>query len=107
MIETIDYGRKVICDSCNVDYTDSKATGGLLHQSKAICPVCAPRWRDEPDLEYIRGECPKDMPFADWVRDILRGGQPAQMIILTGEAAEISLGLKLKRDEEPPFPTAA
>jgi hypothetical protein len=101
MIETEDVGRTVYCDACGEDYTDSPATGGLLHQSKAICPVCAPRWRDERDLSFIRGECPAGMPFADWVRDIVRGGMPGTIQIISGPEADQFFNPTIKQQPNP------
>jgi len=71
---TIDPGDVVLCDYCNKDYTDLKDCGGILFQSKAICPECAPKARERiahyKEERFIRGECPKDMPFSNWVRSI-------------------------------------
>ena len=43
--EAIPVGDIVLCDDCSVDYTNRPDSGGFIFQSKAICPVCAPRWR--------------------------------------------------------------
>ena len=79
-IYVIDPGNNVICDYCNEDFTDSPLEGGILFQSKAICPRCSPeaeksiaRYGEE---RFIRGRCPKGMSFADWVRDKVRMGKP-------------------------------
>jgi hypothetical protein len=42
----VDVGNRVICDSCNEEYTGLPFDGGLLFQRKAICPKCAPKWRE-------------------------------------------------------------
>jgi len=75
-IITIDIGDNVVCDLCNVDYTNSKESGGFYFSGKAVCPKCAPeflkniqKYREE---KYIKGTCPKDKSFADWVRDDLK-----------------------------------
>lgn len=73
----ISVGRVVICDSCGTDWTDSDKSGGILFQSKAICPDCTPAWlqstKQHPEeAELIRGTCPEGQTFADWVRE-LRG----------------------------------
>lgn len=73
---TIEAGNTVICDDCGVDWTHLPDSGGLLFLSKAICPECAPRWRESAakygEQVYIRQTCPPDKSFADWVRDDLR-----------------------------------
>lgn len=73
---TIDIGNTVLCDDCNKDFTDSKETGGILFQSKAICPKCTPKWvgsaKKYNEERFIRAACPIGMPFADWVRNELR-----------------------------------
>ncbi len=69
-------GRGVQCDSCGEDYTDSKATGGIMFDSKAICPKCSPSWLESAErhneLHAIRAWCPANTTFADWVRESLR-----------------------------------
>lgn len=41
----IDVSDKVLCDDCDKLFTaDSPETGGILFQSKALCPTCAPKW---------------------------------------------------------------
>ena len=69
-------GRLVFCDDCGEDYTDRPDAGGVLFQSKALCPTCAPKWESNAkaygEMEYLRARCPDGMAFADWVRDELR-----------------------------------
>jgi hypothetical protein len=76
-IEVIDIGDSVVCDDCSKEYKGSLATGGLLFQSKAICPECEPKWRKEiakyGEERLIRGYCPQFMTFHQWVLQ-LRGG---------------------------------
>ena len=84
MIETevisVDMGRRVLCDSCAKDFTDSEESGGLQFQSKAIGPCCAARYFENAkrygEERFIRGICPDGMSFADWVRDELRRIEP-------------------------------
>lgn len=75
--EIIDIGEEVYCDNCNEDYSESEESGGILFQSKAICPKCAPSWLDRINFYgegmYLNGRCPDDMSFKDWVLG-LRGG---------------------------------
>jgi hypothetical protein len=70
----IPVGRLVVCDDCNVDYSDRLDRGGLLFQSKAICPLCALGWWRLIALygeqKYVQGECPPDKTFADWGREM-------------------------------------
>lgn len=72
----IEPGNVVLCDDCNADYTDSDESGGILFGSRAICPKCQQKWienaRKYNEEKYIKARCPKDMSFADWVRDYLR-----------------------------------
>lgn len=98
MIERIEHGDAVACDFCGDDYSNNPAIGGLLFQSKAACPVCAPRIeqgaKGHGEERFIRGRCPVGMEFRAWVREILREGMPATTTILTGEAARRALGLE-------------
>ncbi len=70
----IDPGDTVLCDLCNKDYTNSDESGGFLFQSKAVCPECAPRFlagvKKYGEEMFIKGYCPPDMSFADWIRSI-------------------------------------
>ncbi|MGI9451970.1 MAG: hypothetical protein ACR2QH_15210 [Geminicoccaceae bacterium] len=90
-IETIDCGDQVLCDMCNKDYTHSILSGGYLFGSNGVCPACAPGMMENikrhGEEDYIRGHCPKDMSFADWIRKI-RGG-PAVTTIYSGTSEEI------------------
>lgn len=65
---------EVLCDICNADWTDSPETGGFLLLSKGVCPVCEPRMKAlvaKHNEEWsIKGECPEDISFADWIRSI-------------------------------------
>lgn len=73
----VDIGQIVVCDFCDKDWTDSGVSGGILFQSKAVCPDCTPRIlksvRDHGEEEFIRGTCPPGQAFADYIR-ALRGG---------------------------------
>lgn len=73
---TVEPGDSVMCDACDKLWTDSTQSGGLLFQSKAICPDCATRYEVgavmEGEEQFIVARCPKTMSFADWVRDVLR-----------------------------------
>jgi hypothetical protein len=73
-------GDTVLCDDCDTDYTASQATGGILFQSKALGPCCAPEWEESArkygEEHFIRGRCPEGVSFAGWVRS-LRGPDAA------------------------------
>jgi len=70
----IEMGNVVICDYCNKDWTDEKESGGLLFQSNAVCPDCADRAmkniKKYNEESFIRGICPENLSFADWVRSV-------------------------------------
>jgi hypothetical protein len=74
VVETIDVGDRVICDACGEEWTDRVDSGGILFQSKAICPDCSPQWEADAvkhnEEKFIRIRCPKGMSFAEWVRSI-------------------------------------
>lgn len=65
-------GRKVLCDDCSTDFTDSDQSGGILFGSNAIGPCCVERAeasiRGFGEEDHIRGRCPAGQSFADWVR---------------------------------------
>jgi hypothetical protein len=70
--ETFPVGRLVICDICDKDWTESAESGGYLFESKAVCPDCAASFMQKiiqySEQHFIKGECPPDKSFADWVR---------------------------------------
>jgi hypothetical protein len=72
--EKIPVGRDVICDLCSEDWTDRPESGGFLFVSTGVCPDCAPDFMrgiiKYKEQEHIRGRCPKDQSFADWIREI-------------------------------------
>lgn len=88
-VEVFDMGRRVLCDSCDGDWTEREESGGILFVSKAICPECAPRWENSArafgETGHIRARCVPGMAFSDWVRE-LRGGNN-KIRVLTGEDA--------------------
>jgi hypothetical protein len=76
-VYTIDPGREVICDTCNVNWTDRPESGGIFgFSTKAICPECAPKILADAErygeMKYLKARCPEGKSFADWVRDDLR-----------------------------------
>ncbi len=75
MDEIIDIGDAVVCDFCNLDYTDSDEHGGVLVSSYAVCPRCAPTTIENAHKynEPVDAFCPEDKSFKEWVLE-LRGG---------------------------------
>jgi hypothetical protein len=73
----IDVGDSVQCDLCNTEYRGSDAQGGILVQSKGVCPKCAPKFEADlikyDEAHLIRDRCPEGMTFHAWVMQ-LRGG---------------------------------
>jgi hypothetical protein len=72
--DSVPVGATVLCDDCDMDYTASPLAGGILFQSKALGPCCAPKWEDSArkygEERFIRARCPEGVSFADWVRGI-------------------------------------
>jgi hypothetical protein len=67
----------VICDmSCNQDWTNRPESGGFVMDSNGVCPDCAPRLRADltkyGELDHIKKECPPDMSYADFIREVRR-----------------------------------
>ena len=91
-IERFEIGDTVFCDICNRDWTAETQTGGMLVQSKAVCPNCAPEYRRDlikyKEQYLIRAICPTESSFADWVRGLR--GPDAAIEIRTGDDFEIS-----------------
>lgn len=85
----IPIGDAVLCDFCNVDYTESAESGGFILAGNAVCPKCAPNvMRDArvaDELHVITHRCPADKSFGDFIRayrgpdaaiTITAGGRP-------------------------------
>lgn len=77
LTQVIDVGDSVCCDYCGDEYIGKPDQGGLLFQSKAVCPQCAPKLEADAKLygeeSFIRARCPAGMSFHAWVMS-LRGG---------------------------------
>ena len=90
-IERIEIGDLVLCDICNKDWTTETQTGGMLVQSKGVCPDCSPKYRCDlikyEEQYLIRAICPPETSFADWIRS-LRGPE-ATIEIRAGEHFEL------------------
>ncbi len=76
LIKVIEIGNTVLCDLCNLEYTDSDATGGCLMGSYAVCPKCTPKLnKREVDVFNL-----PTVPFREFVLKI-RGGDNTIEII--------------------------
>lgn len=85
--EMFSIGRTVLCDLCNEDYTDKLDTGGCLVDSYACCPECTKKMQTDANAEdpfMLNDVCPNGVPFAIWVRQDLRKGNPGCMFLLSG-----------------------
>lgn len=86
--ERIPVGDIVVCDFCNEDFTDYAWEGGMIFESKAVCPPCTDRMM--PDIikfheqRHIKAMCPDGTTFADFVRKY-RGPDAAIRIISYGK----------------------
>ena len=77
MIEEFSIGNSVVCDDCSKDYTHSTEQGGILFESKGICPVCAPKWlraaKAYHEEHFVRGRAKEGEEFRAFIMRI-RGG---------------------------------
>ncbi len=77
VVSEFDVGDSVSCDLCSTEFRGRRDMGGILVQSKAICPFCAPRYEAQlkqyGELSLLRARCPEGMTFHAWVM-WLRGG---------------------------------
>ena len=73
----IDPGDTVLCDLCNMDYTNSDEPGGFLFSGKAVCPKCAPNFMKSVKMygeqKYIKAIAKMNESFRDFVYRIRRG----------------------------------
>lgn len=87
MRQVIDIGDTVVCDLCNKDYTNSDAKGGLLFESKGVCPDCAPRLIKDAEkygeTEFIRERAEEGETFKAFCLR-MRGGDN-RVIITSGD----------------------
>jgi len=67
----IDPGPHVNCDFCNEEYMDSDECGGILFESKAVCPKCAPQCemmaKKYKEERFIFDRAKPDEKFKDFV----------------------------------------
>ncbi len=86
--ETINIGDNVNCDICNESFDEGDTrTGGFTFAGKAVCPLCKDKQlvkiKKYHEEQYIEQICPDDMPFRDWVINVLRDGKPGKITITT------------------------
>jgi hypothetical protein len=86
LTQVIDIGDSVVCDDCSTEFRGSLATGGILVQSKAICPTCTPKWvemlTEYDEMHLVRARCPMFKTFHAWVME-LRGGDNSIKVFTT------------------------
>lgn len=73
-IIVIDISNRVLCDSCSLDLTEDKRSGGFLFGSYAYGPCCSDerlkvikKYNEE---RFIKAFCPPNMIFSNWVISI-------------------------------------
>lgn len=80
LTQVIEVGDSARCDFCGDEYRGRPDPGGILFQSKAVCPQCAPKLEADAALygetSFIRARCPPGVSFHAWVMG-LRGGDNA------------------------------
>jgi hypothetical protein len=88
----IDMGDVVVCDLCNADWRGKPDSGGLIFQSKAVCPACAPQFMvgvtKHREQAYIRATCPDGVSFQQFVLDYRARHGGNTITVLTGLHAE-------------------
>lgn len=86
LIEHIDMGDEVLCDSCNKDYTHSDEVGGAQFGSYAVCPDCVGQWIANSSLgeRAAMVEAKPGQTFRDFVINDLRGGKSGEINIYRG-----------------------
>ena len=83
----VDIGDNVVCDSCNADFTNRNDEGGLLFESKGICPACTPEW-EKSALHYgeehlIRARAKPGQSFKDFILELRAGNN--SVVIMKGK----------------------
>lgn len=77
-------GDSVVCDFCDTDYSKRDDSGGLLFQSKAACPVCAPgilkSAKQYGEERFIRSYCPEGTSFREFVLGLRNGNNTVRTI---------------------------
>ena len=70
-IHIIDMSDEVLCDLCNKSYKGLPDRGGIIFESKAICPDCTPdimeSIEEHNEQKFIRATCPDNVTFYSFV----------------------------------------
>lgn len=83
----------IVCDSCDADHATTSAPGGILFESKAICPACAPKWEEgakkHGEAHFIRDRAREGESFRDFVLRLRAGypGAEGNRMVVTGDDA--------------------
>lgn len=71
MINIWEMNKKVICDLCGEDFTNSTEKGGILFNSNAVCPNCLPEFMESiskyNEWHFIKDKALEDETFCDFV----------------------------------------
>jgi len=98
--EIKEIGDSVVCDFCDADYSKRDDSGGLLFQSKAACPVCAPgilkSAKQYGEERFIRSYCPEGKSFREFVLGLRNGNNAVRTI--TFDSIEECNDFLLKRE---------
>lgn len=83
---------EVLCDCCNKLYTsDSTETGGILFDTRAVCPACAPGWIENAkvygETSHIKDRARDGETFYSFVQR-LRGGKPGEVRVTAYGSAQ-------------------
>ena len=89
----VDVGDTVVCDFCCEDMTTRPDPGGVILQSKAICPACTKKYEHDIELDMADAvrygrRAERAQPgeaFADFVRRT-RGPQGGRISVHTPES---------------------
>lgn len=83
----VDVTNIVICDICNADHSATGAVGGMLFESKGVCPDCVPRFlasvKQYGEEHFIRGRANEGETFRDFIVRIRNGNN---IVTVTGPA---------------------
>lgn len=81
-----DIGNTVLCDFCDEDYSFSSEKGGIIFQSKGVCPKCCPDFlvnvRKYGEEEFIRAKPKPDESFRDFILRIRDGNNKVTITTL-------------------------
>lgn len=77
LIHSEDIGTQVICDFCGNDYSFKSDPGGMIFESKAVCPDCTKRSmrniKKYGEEKFIRAFCPPNTSFWNFVFNYRKG----------------------------------